>query len=113
MSLLGNFLAKYGKIESMRTRQKKMALATGLLSLLGVAALWGHRRQMDRQAREEAILREVRQFFEPMGTISVVYMTAFYPERDELVGGVVFDDQVVFDYRYHKGQIDYKLEETL
>lgn len=89
-------------------KKKKFALWTGLLSGLGLAAYLGHRQQVSLQQREEAILTQVRSFFAPMGAIDVVYVTAVNSRTEEATGGVVFADGVVFDFRYRKGEIDYK-----
>lgn len=92
--------------------KKRFALATGLLSALGLAAYLGHRHQVTSQQREEAILAEVRAFFAQQGPIEVVYVTWVNSRADRASGGVVFADGTVFEFRYVKGQIDYRqLEE--
>lgn len=92
-------------------KKKKFALVTGLLSAVGVLALLGHRKQVKQQEQEEAIVKEIRDFFAGMGTVEVVYTTSFDAGKQVMTGGVVFDDKVVFTYRYDRGQIDYKLAE--
>ena len=91
-------------------KRKRLALATGIFSALGLVAFWGHKKQVNNQVLETAILKEVRQFFEPMGTIDVVYTTGFDPRKRVMTGGIVFSDKVVFLYNYDKGIIDYKLD---
>lgn len=95
-------------------KKKKFALATGLIGLLGLAAYAGHKKQVKTQQQNEGILAEVRAFFEPMGTIDVIYVTEEHSRAGQTCGGVVFDDGVVFEFRHYKGQIDYKqVEEAI
>lgn len=93
--------------------KKKFALVTGVLGALGLAAYWGHKKQVAQQETEEAILARVRSFFEPMGEIEVVYTTPSNSRAGATTGGVVFSDGVVFEFRYHKGDIDYREGEKL
>lgn len=99
----------YGIIRFMK--KKRLALVSGVLSVLGLLALVGHHRQVKGQQDEEMVLKDVRLFFEGMGTVDVVYTTSFDALNRVMLGGVVFDDGVVFTYRYDKGVIDYKLED--
>lgn len=94
-------------------KKKRFALFTGVVSALGLAAYLGHKRQVEQQETEEAILARVRSFFEPMGEIEVVYTTPSHSRAGATTGGVVFNDGVVFEFRYHKGEIDYRQSETL
>lgn len=95
-------------------KKKKFALATGVISTLGLLAFLGHKKQVKNQQQDESLLAEIRAFFEPMGTIDVLYVTEANSRAGETRGGVVFDDGVVFEFRHYKGQIDYKqLEESI
>lgn len=89
-------------------KKKKFALATGIVSTLGLLAFIGHKKQVKEQQKESDLLAEIRAFFEPMGSIDVVYLTEVNSRADMAFGGVVFDDGVTFDFRYQKGVIDYK-----
>lgn len=89
-------------------KKKKFALVTGLVSALGVLAFIGHKKQVKEQQKDSELLAEIRAFFAPMGEIEVVYLTEVNSRAGQAFGGVVFDDGVVFDFRYHKGDIDYK-----
>lgn len=91
-------------------KRKRLAVATGIFSVLGLAAFLGHQKQVNNHALETTILKEVRQFFEPMGTIEVIYTTGFDARKRVMTGGIVFSDKVVFLYHYDKGIIDYKLD---
>lgn len=92
-------------------KQKTIAITTGILSALGLAAFLGHKKQVHDQERQEQVLKEVRAFFEPMGAIKVVYVTSYNPKNGATIGGLVFEDDVTFVFRHRKGQIDYKVEE--
>lgn len=94
-------------------RKKKLAVMTGLLSTLGFLTYLGHRKQVEQQEQEQTILAEVRAFFAPMGSIAVVYANPGQTETGATTGGIVFDDGVVFEFHYHKGDIDYRQVETM
>lgn len=87
-----------------KTRQR-FAVVTGFLGALGLAAYLGHRHQVLRQQREEAIMNQVRAFFEPQGPVAVVYVTAVNSQADQARGGVVFEDETVVEFRYTQGVI--------
>lgn len=89
-------------------KKKRLALATGVLSLLGLVAYAGHKKQVKNQQAESDILAEVRAFFAPMGTIDVLYVTEVNSRAGTTMGGVVFDDGVTFEFRYRQGDIDYR-----
>lgn len=89
-------------------KKKKFAFMTGFLGALGLVAYLGHKKQEQEQQTEEAVLAEARAFFEPMGKIEVAYLTPNQSRAGAVTGGVVFDDGVVFEFRYYKGEIDYK-----
>lgn len=89
-------------------KKKTFALATGAISALGLLAFLRHKKQVNNQKRHGAILVAIRAFFEPMGSIDVSYLMEENNRLDKTCGGVVFDDGVVVEFCYDKGQINHR-----
>lgn len=97
----------------MYMKKNRFAFLAGLLGLGGLAAAGVVARQKQLEKERQQILMEVREFFAPFGTISVVYVNDFESIRRLVTGGVVFEDGVTFYFSYDHGDINYRLEEDL
>ena len=99
----------YDKIKLMKS--KKITLVSAGLAGIGGAALAGliiKQRLADQ--RRNRIKKKIRQFFSRFGEIAVLYINEFESDKKQLRGGVVMQDDTIYQFMYQNGSIDYREE---
>ncbi|MGT2924955.1 DUF4651 domain-containing protein [Streptococcus caviae] len=92
-------------------KSKKITLVSAGLAGISGAALAGlliQQRLADQ--RRNRIKKKIRQFFSQFGEIAVLYINEFESDKKKLRGGVVMQDDTVYQFTYQNGSIDYEEE---
>lgn len=99
----------YDKIKVMKI--KKVTLVSAALAGISGALLTSLiiQRRLEEQRRDK-VTREIRQFFNQLGEIEVLYINEFESDQKHLYGGVVMKDNTVYHFTHQEGHIDYTEE---
>lgn len=65
------------------------------------------KKQFEERKRER-IKAELRQFFNRLGEIAVLYVNEFESDKDTIRGGLVMNDETIYLFTYENGQISYE-----
>lgn len=91
-------------------KQKHLVLGTGIALASGLVAtgLAIHQAYLERQKAQ--IVKDIRTIFETFGPIKVVYVNDFESNTKVMTGGLVLEDNRVFNFRYDEGELSYQEE---
>lgn len=91
-------------------KSKKIALSALALAGLGAVAYTGKKLADDKKRadKQEEMVAEVRQQFSDMGAIATLYVELYESTAQRLVGGLVFEDERHYRFRYEDGILHYE-----
>lgn len=94
----------------MKNKKSRLALGLGLVGISGAFALGLVIKKELAERKAEKIKAALRQFFDQLGEIAVLYVNETASDKQVTRGGVVMTDGRVYQFSYEKGQIVYEEE---
>jgi len=102
---------KYAKIKRMRNKKRSLLPSLGLVGVSGVIVLGAILKKQKDEKRKEQVKEQIRDYFNQLGEISVLYLNDFESDSQKTTGGV-FEDGRTFQFVYQNGEISYEEEKN-
>lgn len=96
----------------MKNKKSRLALGLGIVGIGGALALSLAIKKELAERKAEKIKATLRQFFDQLGEIAVLYVNETESDTQVTRGGVVMTDGRVYQFSYEKGQIAYEEEKV-
>ena len=92
----------------MESKNFKLASSACLIGIGGAVLLGTVVKKQFEERKRERIKAELRQFFNQLGEIAVLYVKEFESDKDTIRGGLVMNDETIYLFTYENGQISYE-----
>lgn len=96
----------------MKNKKSRLAFGLGIVGISGALALSLVIKKELAERKAEKIKATLRQFFDQLGEIAVLYVNETESDTQVTRGGVVMTDGRVYQFSYERGQIAYEEEKV-
>lgn len=93
-------------------KRKTLALFAGGLGALSLLAIAEKQRRSRVEAKNTALIQNIRQELSHLGTIAVLYTNPVTKGTSGLTGGIVLEDGRTYHFAYADGVLTYEEEQA-
>lgn len=93
-------------------KRKTLALFAGGVGALGLLAMAEKQRRSHVEAKNTALIQNIRQEISHLGTIAVLYTNPTDKENPGLTGGIVLEDGRTYRFAYVDDVLTYEEEQA-
>lgn len=106
------YVLKYAKIKRMKNKKRSLLSRFGLVGVSSVIVLGAILKKQKDEKRKEQVKEQIRDYFNQLGEISVLYLNDFESDSQKTTGGLVFEDGRTLQFVYQNGEISYEEEKN-